>query len=158
MNNKQNANNTVINRRRALTLLGASGFIIGLAACGGSSASTAPKEAPAKVEKNEATGINKLTLTEKAAQRLDIKTALVADQQVRGQQRKTVPYSAVIYDLQGKTWTYTSPAALTYVRQAIGVDFIEGGLAVLTEGPAAGTSVVTVGAAELYGLDTGIGK
>jgi len=29
---------------------------------------------------------------------------------------------------------------------------------VLTDGPAAGTEVVTVGVPELYGADTGIGK
>jgi hypothetical protein len=38
------------------------------------------------------------------------------------------------------------------------VDHIQGDLVVLQEGPAAGTSVVTVGAVELYGADTGVGK
>jgi hypothetical protein len=31
-------------------------------------------------------------------------------------------------------------------------------MVVLVDGPAAGTKVVTVGVAELYGADTGIGK
>jgi hypothetical protein len=69
-----------------------------------------------------------------------------------------IPYAAVIYDLHGETWTYTSPEPLTFVRQAITVDYIEGDMAVLSDGPAAGTQVATVGVAELYGADTGVGK
>jgi hypothetical protein len=53
---------------------------------------------------------------------------------------------------------YISPAPLTYVREPITVDYIEGDMVVLVDGPAAGTEVVTVGVAELYGADTGIGK
>jgi hypothetical protein len=75
-----------------------------------------------------------------------------------GAQQTVIPYSAVIYDLQGQTWIYTSPEPLTFVRQSITVDYIEGDIAVLSEGPPAGTAVVTVGVAELYGLDTGVGK
>jgi hypothetical protein len=84
--------------------------------------------------------------------------APVREEQVNGAARKIIPYAAVIYDLQGKTWMYTSPEALTFVRQAISVDYIEGDNVVLTDGPAVGTAVVTVGVAELYGTDTGIGK
>lgn len=71
--------------------------------------------------------------------------------------RKVVPYSAVLYDPQGKTWVYTSPEPLTFVRQPIVVDFIEGDRAVLKEGPAVGTEVVTAGAAELFGVENKIG-
>ena len=35
---------------------------------------------------------------------------------------------------------------------------IEGDLAVLSDGPASGTAIVVVGAAELFGAETGIGK
>lgn len=71
--------------------------------------------------------------------------------------RKVVPYSAVLYDPQGKTWVYTSPEPLVFVRQPIVVDFIEGDRAVLKEGPAVGTEVVTAGAAELFGVENKIG-
>jgi len=75
-----------------------------------------------------------------------------------GGPQKVVPYAAVLYDLQGKTYVYTSPEPLVFTRQAVTVDYIEGDLAVLVDGPAVGTDVVTVGVAELYGADTGIGK
>ena len=110
---------------------------------------------PPQVEKIEGTELNRVVLTEEAAQRLDIQTAPVREEQVNGTQRKVIPYAAVIYDLKGETWTYTNPEPLTFVRQPITVDHIEGDKAVLSDGPAAGTEVVTVGVAELYGTDTG---
>jgi hypothetical protein len=75
-----------------------------------------------------------------------------------GTLQKVIPYAAVIYDLTGDTWVYTSPEPLTFVRQPISVDYIEGDMAVLVDGPDAGTLVATVGVAELYGADTGVGK
>jgi hypothetical protein len=130
---------------------------LALAACSQTSVSASKVEA-AKVEKIEGTELNRVILTEKAAQRLDIQTAQVREEQVNGTQRTVIPYAAVIYDLHGETWTYTSPEPLTFVRQAITVDYIEGDMAVLSDGPAAGAQVATVGVAELYGADTGVGK
>lgn len=60
--------------------------------------------------------------------------------------------------MQGETWAYTNPEPLVFIRQSIIIDFIEGDLAVLSEGPATGTAVVTVGAAELYGAEVGVSK
>jgi len=74
-----------------------------------------------------------------------------------GTLRMIVPYSAVLYDVHGETWVYTNPAPLTFVRHLINVDYIEGDQAILLEGPPAGTSIVTVGVAELFGLEFGIG-
>ena len=71
---------------------------------------------------------------------------------------KVVPYAAVLYYAGGNTWAYTTPQPLTFVRQAIHIDYIEGDLAVLADGPPSGTEVVIVGAAELFGAETGIGK
>jgi hypothetical protein len=75
-----------------------------------------------------------------------------------GMLRKLIPYAAVIYDAHGDTWVYANPQPLVFVRHRISVNYIEGDLAVLFAGPAAGTQVVTVGAAELYGAETGVGK
>jgi len=43
-------------------------------------------------------------------------------------------------------------------KYGISVEFIDGDRAVLSEGPPAGTEVVTDGAAELFGAELGIGK
>lgn len=72
--------------------------------------------------------------------------------------KKVIPYSAVIYDLNGETFTYTAPEPLTYVREPITVEFIEGGDAVLSDGPAVGVEVISVGAAEIFGTEFGVGK
>ena len=71
--------------------------------------------------------------------------------------RKVVPYSAVIYDEHGNTWVYTSPKPLEYVRAPVTIDFIEGDVAVLKDGPPNGTAVVSVGAVELYGTEFEVG-
>jgi len=75
-----------------------------------------------------------------------------------GTSRKIVPYAAVIYDVNGGTWVYTSPEPLVFIRQSITIDYIEGDLALLTQGPPAGTQVVTVGGALLLGAETGVSK
>ena len=50
-------------------------------------------------------------------------------------------------------FTYTNPEPFAYVQQPITVDTIDASQAVLSAGPAAGTQVVTVGAAELLGVE-----
>jgi multidrug efflux pump subunit AcrA (membrane-fusion protein) len=129
-----------------------------LPACNTADTTDAAAEQPAMIEPIEGTELNRVILTEKAAERLDIQTAQVREEQVDDVKRLAVPYSALIYDLEGATWMYTSPAPLTYVREAIDVDYIDGDMVILKDGPATGTEVVTVGVAELYGADTGIGK
>jgi hypothetical protein len=70
--------------------------------------------------------------------------------------RKIIPYSAVIYDLSGQAWAYVNTAPRTYVRQPITIDYSQGAQTVLKDGPSAGTEVVSVGAAELFGAETGV--
>lgn len=118
---------------------------------------TATKQSPAKVEKL-AEGLNKLSITEKGAQRLGMETAKVQATTIAGQPRLTIPYGAVIYDKNGGVWAYTAQEPRVYVRQKLTIEAIEGPTVILTAGPAVGTEVVSVGAAELYGLEFGIGK
>jgi len=128
-----------------------------LAACARPLAS-ASTEKPSIVEEIEGSEFKRVVLTQKAAERLDIQTVPVRDEEVDGAQRLVVPYAAVIYGLKGETWAYTNPEPLVFVRQPISVDYIEGDVAVLLEGPPAGIAVVTVGGAELYGAETGVSK
>jgi hypothetical protein len=69
------------------------------------------------------------------------------------EKQKVVPYGAVYYDGKGAPWVYVNGKPLTFERQRIGVERVTGDLAVLSEGPPVGTSVVTVGAALLYGAE-----
>jgi hypothetical protein len=128
-------------------LVAASG---GLMACDSDSSAKSAKTEPYVTELIEGTQLKRLTLTEKAVERLDIQVSPVSG--------NSIPYAAVLYGLNGETFVYTNPEPLTYVRADITVDRVEDNRAHLTDGPDAGTPVVTVGAAELYGIDAGIGK
>ena len=71
--------------------------------------------------------------------------------------KKVVPYSAILYDVHGDTWVYTNPDSLVFVRQRVDIEHIDQEMAVLREGPDIGTKIVTVGAAELLGAESGVG-
>jgi hypothetical protein len=120
---------------------------------------SAHHDAPAKVEKLEGSELSRVTLTAKAGERLDLRTVEVREQKVSrsATPRRVVPYSSLIYDAQGATWVYTSPQPLTFVRQKVEVDYIEGDTVVLNDGPAPGTVVASVGVAELYGTEFAVG-
>lgn len=121
-----------------------------LSACGGQIPVTGEKVAPSKLEPIEGSDLSHVILTEKAAERLGIKTVAASG--------NTVPYAAVIYDVEGNTWVYTNSAPLTYVRVPINIDHIEGDTAVLSESLSSELAVVTIGVAELYGTETGVSK
>jgi hypothetical protein len=124
-----------------------------LAACS-KTPDAAPETNPATVERLEGAEPTRVTLTEEAAKRLDIQTATVSDTTVNGTQLKVIPYAAIVYDSEGKTWTYINPQPLVFVRHPITVDSIKGDQAILSDGPDSGTAVVTVGAEELFGSET----
>ena len=67
--------------------------------------------------------------------------------------QKVVPYNAVHYDAKGQSWVYVNTQGLTYERQKITITRGVGKAAVLSEGPAVDTAVVTVGASMLYGTE-----
>lgn len=135
---------------RSLVSLAVVGLILG--GCNQASPSTAAEEA-IHIEEQDS-GLKQLTLSEKAAERLGVETAEVA---AGSGSALTVPYAAVIYDAQGVTWSYVNTAPLVYLREEIKVERINGDTAILSAGPAAGTPVVTIGAAELYGAEIGVG-
>ena len=111
----------------------------------------------ATVEPIEGSDVARVTLSEDAAGRLDITTAPITE--LGGSKARTaIPYAAVLYDPNGDTWAYTNPEPLVFVRAPITVVTIDGNRAVLSAGPAAGTQVVTVGAAELLGTEYEVGE
>ncbi len=132
---------------------------LSLAACSKTSnGGGEPESAPAKLERVKGTTLSRVILTAKAAERIGIEMAEVRDAPTAGggPARKVIPYAAVLYDANGDTWTYTNPRPRTFVRARISVDRIDGDVAVLSDGPPASTTVVTVGAAELFGTEFGL--
>jgi hypothetical protein len=105
-------------------------------------------------------------LTADAAERIGLQTGAVRSRPAPAKHAATqptavagtlaVPLNAVLYDKDGATWVYVSTGTLTFQRERITISGVDGDSAVLTTGPATGTAVVTVGAAELLGAEDGV--
>jgi hypothetical protein len=136
-------------RKNFFLLLFVTLVALSLAACG-AQPTTAEKINPSKLEKIEGSDLQRVILTEKAAERIGVQTVPVDG--------LVVPYSAVIYDTEGNTWVYTNPKPLTFVRAQIVIDRIEGDQAFLSEALETDAPVVTMGVIEIYGAETGVSK
>ena len=120
---------------------------LGLAGCQTTASGSEAEDAiaaAASVETDANGGPGTLTVTEEAVERLRLETSPV--QGSVGDM--VVPYSAIIYDAEGATWTFVELEPGVYQRQSITI--------LLSAGPPPGTEVVTVAAAELVGVEAGI--
>ncbi len=142
-----------LSRIPALAIIG----LVVLALAGCKSEKVAEKYHPAKLDSTEVKGIMKVTLEAKAAERIGLQTAQVTEEQVvvkgASVKRSVIPYGALMYDTKGNAWTFTNPSPLVFVRAQVKVEDITGNKVILAEGPPAGTSIVTVGAAMLMGAE-----
>src|SRR5512134_681887 len=93
-----------------------------------------------------------ITMTERAAERLDIQTAPIGEDG----RFLVVPSSAVLVEPDGAFYVYTAPEPLVFVKASVRLRRDDAGIALLRQGPAAGTQVVTVGVPELYGIEYGM--
>lgn len=123
--------------------------VLQLAACGPKPVTT-EKINPSTLEEIEGSELKRVILTEKAAERIGLETVTANG--------KIVPYSAIIYDIEGNTWVYTNPAPLTFVRVEVVIDHIDGDRAFLSNALESDAPIVTVGVAEIYGAETGVSK
>ena len=127
---------------------------LSLSACKEVESESASGYEPTKLEaiKGKSEDFQRVTFTPEGAARVDVKTGTVN----RSKGRKYVPYAALIYTGEVKTYVYTTSKPRTYERSAVTVDRIEGNRVLLSKGPPAGTKVVTRGAAEVYGAELDI--
>jgi hypothetical protein len=141
-------------------LLGLIGMAVVVSGCANPTGTDAAAEAeanpPGTVKHIDATNTDQVILTADAATLLGIMTQPVRDEQVGTGTRAVMPYAAILYDESGEAWTYVNPEPLTFVRERITIESIQGDRVILAKGPATGTSVVTVGATELYGTEFGV--
>jgi hypothetical protein len=123
---------------------------LALAGCTEVESESATGYEPAKLELVKGrSDLQRVTFTAEGARRIGLRTARVR----RSARHKLVPYAALLYDPEGKTYVYTSPRALEYLRAEVHVHRIDGDRVLLSDGPPAGTEVVTVGATEVYGTE-----
>jgi hypothetical protein len=97
--------------------------------------------------------LKRITFTEEAVRRLDIRTAPV--EILDG--RTVIPSSAWFVQPDGTFWVYISPQLHVFVRHQISIESDDGVRTVLKAGPPPDTHVVTVGAPELLGAEFEIG-
>jgi hypothetical protein len=125
-----------------------------LAACGNTSSDEAGGETSAIVKHVKGSDVKRVILTAEAARRLGVRLTKVRSDGA-ATHRTAIPYSAVLYDPNGQTWTYTSPKPLEFVRKDITVDRFDGDTAILTKGPPVGAAIVSVGSTEIWGVEYG---
>jgi hypothetical protein len=104
---------------------------------------------PARLARVGDSGLKRVTFTAEGARRTGLRTATVR----RSGRHRVVPYDALIYDGEGRSYVYLSLEPLTFVRAGVEVDRVERDRVLLTDGPPAGSEVVTVGATEVYGAE-----
>jgi hypothetical protein len=139
-------------RRRPILALAALAALLA-SACG--SAPSEPTEPePATVEAVDGSVLKKVTLSDDAVERVGIETSPVT---TATGGRLSVPSSTVLYDQDGQAWVFTNPEGHVYLRAQVTVYGTTGDATLLTAGPPAETQVVTVGVAELYGTELGVG-
>jgi hypothetical protein len=137
-------------RRSVLALATLAALLVG--ACG--QAPSEPTEPdPAIVEAIDGSALKRVTLSDEAVERLGIETSPVT----AAGGHLMVPSSTVLYDQDGQAWVYTNPEGHVYLRSQITILDTTGDETVLSAGPPAQTPVVTVGVAELYGTELGVG-
>jgi hypothetical protein len=121
--------------------------------CGGGTREQASR-LPAFVQPVKGTDLERVVLTASAARRIGVRTTSV--RRVRSKPfEASIPYSAVLYDPDGTTWTYTSPKPLVFVRRNITIDSIAAETAILAKGPPVGSRVVVEGSTEIWGVEYG---
>ncbi len=129
---------------------------ISLSACGGSSPPSIPVAGKLVHVAGSPTG--HVVLTPLGAQSLGVETAAVQAASAHGPGGPSllVPYSSLVYDASGNTYVFVGLSALTFAEVPVSVAQISGDSVYLLRGPAVGARVVTVGAEELYGVQTGV--
>ena len=91
-----------------------------------------------------------ITLTADAATRLGLRTAAIAAAPPANTAKLVMPTAALFYDDAGDTWAWVMSQPNVFERQQVVVATIGGDTTALSDGPPAGSQVVTQGGAELY--------
>jgi hypothetical protein len=115
------------------------------------------------VQVDPATKRTQITLTADAASRLGVHTAAInapaaGTAPAGGPAKLAMPTAALFYDDGGDTWAWVMSQPNVFERQHVTVVTIDGDTTTLSDGPSAGTQVVTQGGAELYGTEVGVGE
>lgn len=146
----------MLDAKRTLTTVSLLAAFV-LSACG--SSTQAPPPSPARLVAVPGSPRGKIVLTELGANRIGLQTSVVrgvAPTKQHNGPNAAIPYSSLVYAADGSTYAFTSPSALVFTEVPVTVARIDGDSVYLLKGPKPGSRVVTVGAEELLGVQTGV--
>ena len=92
-------------------------------------------------------------ITRRPGERLAVRLPLKATDRAL-----VVPKAAVVYDLNGGTWVYEQRSPNQFARRRVELGGPAGAKVIVARGLAEGATIVTVGAAELYGTEFYVNK
>jgi multidrug efflux pump subunit AcrA (membrane-fusion protein) len=144
-------------KSRGVLLALAAGAIVaaGVAGCAPSSSSDQAPPPTASLRITPGSSVPSVVLTQLGAQRIGVRTTPV---QAGAGGMAVFPYSALLYEPDGKTVVYVPTGTLTYLRHFVTVAAIDGNVVVVKSGVAPGQDVVVTGAEELLGVQNGVGE
>ena len=91
--------------------------------------------------------------TLRPGQRVSVQLPLVGNSEQR-----VIPWSAVVQDINGGYWIYEKTGEHKFARRRVQVKQVVDSWAVLEQGPPVGTTIVTTGAAEVFGTEFWVQK
>lgn len=95
-----------------------------------------------------------VTITKLAAEQVGLETAPVK----RSKGKTTIPYASVLYDADGgQPYVYVNTKGLSFVREDVTIEDIDGETVVVSKAPEPGTRVVTVGLPQIHGAELEFG-
>jgi hypothetical protein len=125
-----------------------------LAGCGSSGEPSIPPSSKLVPVHGNAAG--KIVLTAAGAQHLGLETATVRSVAAPAAAKTMIPVASVVYAPSGQTYAFIREGPLTFAEVPITIDHIDRDSVYVVKGPRAGSRVVTVGAEELFGVQTGV--
>ncbi len=126
---------------------------VAIAACSKVEASESTYKDPATLTEIEGMPNKEVTFTKRAMERIGVESKPIGD----APDGRVVPYSALVYEPDGSTWVFTETKPGSFLRVPITVVNIRANEVVISDGPASGTLVATVGVSELFGAEHELG-
>ena len=95
-----------------------------------------------------------VTITKLAAEQVGLETVEVE----KAKDGTSIPYESVLYDAAGgQPYVFANPEGLTFHREDVDIESVDGDTVLLSKGPPVGTRVVTVGLPQIHGAELEFG-
>ena len=95
-----------------------------------------------------------VTITKLAASQIELKTEPIE----KSGDGTSIPYAAILYDAaEGQAYVFVNSKGLTFHREDVDIDSVDGDTVQLADSPPAGTQVVTVGVPQIHGAELEFG-